>query len=117
MATKNTPKVNIEALLAKKDAISNAAIKAALVKLDERKQKEQEELIIEHLSQIQLNTQYAVNLLRQTRKREKLTKDYLTQVAEAEQEFYQNADYKAYSTKVNIAFTVYNTELRRNQLD
>lgn len=110
--TKNTVvgKVNIEQLLAKKNQISNAAIQAAIAKMEEAKQKAQEEQVIQHLATIQSNTEAAVEQLRNFRKKEKAAKEYLTAVATAEQVFYTNADYNQYSVAVNTAYS----EFRKN---
>lgn len=100
----NKPKaINIEALLAKKNQISNAAIQAALGKMEEQKAKAQEELVIQHLGTIQSNTEDAVEQLRKFRAKEKAAKAYLVSIAEAEQVFYTNADYVEYTKSVQTA--------------
>ena len=95
--------INVEALLAKKNQISNVAIQAALVKMEEQKAKAQEEMVIQHLADIQNTTENAVEQLRRIRVRERAIKAYLVSVAEAEQVFYTNADYAIYQQSVQTA--------------
>ena len=105
---RNKPKaVNVEALLAKKNQISNLAIQAAISKMEEQKAKAQEEQIIQHIAEIQSNTEAAVEQLRKFRLHEKAAKAYLVAVAEAEQIFYTNADYNQYFQSTQTAMKEY----------
>lgn len=95
--------VNIEALMAKREAISSQTIQNAINKLKEQKEKEQEQLVLQHLANVQQNTEDAVNQLRIARAQEKKCKAYLQAIAEAEQIFYTNADYSAYVKSIGAA--------------
>lgn len=105
-ATK-TQGVDVEKLLAARN-ISNAAVKGALDKLAEQKKAAEEARIIQHIANIQHNTEIAVVRLRNARKAEKNAKEYLQAVANAEQVFYTNADVDAYSEALVIASRVFN---------
>jgi DeoR/GlpR family transcriptional regulator of sugar metabolism len=100
--------IDVEALLAKRTQISNATVNNALNKLAEAKQKEQEEQVIRHLGVIQSNTSSAVELLRGYRTKERAAKAYLVAVAEAEQNFYTNADFDAYTESTRVAMNEFN---------
>lgn len=107
MAKNQTKSANvdaIEALLAKKESISNAALQSALTKLEERKQKEQEDKLILYLSTVQRNTDAAVNRLRAIRAEEKKAKAYLTALVEAQNAFYTDGNVEAYDKACNEAF-------------
>lgn len=101
----NTAKkqINIEDLLAKKSQITNAALTAALNKLEEKKQQDQEAQLIEHLQAVQKNTDIAVENLRSARLQEKKQKAYLTAVAEAQAKFYSDGDIDAYNKAITAA--------------
>jgi hypothetical protein len=101
-------KVNIEKLLEKRGEISNSVIKSALKKAEEQREKEQEEMILARIGQIQTNTENAVATLRSARKKEKAAKAYLQAMADAEQKFYTDADYNAYRVTENKAIHDYN---------
>ena len=108
--TQTTPvkgAVNIENLLAKREQISNKAVQAAIAKLEEQKAKEQEELILNHLSTIQAITANAVESLREARRKEAKAKAYLQAVAEAEQQFYTDANMETYEASLHKARTDY----------
>jgi DNA repair ATPase RecN len=108
----STKTVNIESLLKKRDQIQNKAIQGALAKMEERKQLEQEERILENLGKIQGKTEEAVNLLRKARSNEKAAKTYLQSIADAEQAFYTDANYESYQTKLQTAVRDYNRSYR-----
>lgn len=97
MKTKN---VDIEKLLASKNAISNKAIQNALAKLEEEKVKKQEETLLKNLEVVQRNTTQAVEALRRARKVEKEKKAVLQTIADAEAKFYEDADFAAYNSAV-----------------
>jgi hypothetical protein len=103
---KTTVKVDIEALLAKKSQITSAAINGALAKLEARKQEEQEAQLLEYLEVVSNNTQSAVNALRKARDTEKIYKKRLEAIAAAEQQFYKDADIKAYNAAFYTAQTL-----------
>ena len=94
-----TQNVNVEALVKKagENKVTNAAIKSAIQTLQNQKQKDLEEQIVGHIATIQSVTESAVKALRVVRAKEKATKRYLQLVANAEQAFYENADYSAYN--------------------
>ncbi len=98
--------INIEALLAKKEQISNKALQSALTKLEEQRSAEQEAALLRHLEIVQGITKNAVESLRNRRAQEKIAKDYLLAVATAEQEFYKNADVAAYNAAIHAASKV-----------
>ena len=111
MKTPATPvkgQVNIENLLAKREQISNKAVQAAITKLEEKKAEEQEALILVHLSHIQENTANAVESLRSARKLESKAKAFLQEVANAEQQFYVDANMDTYNASVIAARINYN---------
>lgn len=95
--------VNIESLLAKREQISNKAVQAALAKLEQKKIEEQEEMILTHLSTIQENTANAVARLREARKTEVKCKNYLQEIANAEQQFYVDANMETYNASLKAA--------------
>lgn len=101
--TTQTAKVNIEALLAKKSQISNAAITAALAKLETKKQEEQEEQLLEHLEKVSNNTANAVEYLRIARTQERIMKKRLEAIAAAELQFHSDANIEAYNKAYNEA--------------
>jgi hypothetical protein len=98
-----TAKIDIESLLAKKNQITNAALAAALSKLEEKKREQQEAQLIEHLTVVQSNTDKAVELLRSVRNKEKKAKAYLTTVAEAQNQFYTDGDIAVYAQAIQKA--------------
>ena len=93
-------KIDVDALLAKRDEISNVALKKALDKIEARKQEEQEAQLISNLEQIQRNTKDKVEYLRRARQAEKRAKDNLVLFAKAEQEFYKTGDIEAYNLTI-----------------
>jgi len=95
--------INVEALLAKKASISSAAIQSAISKMEEQKQKAQEEQVIQHLATIQQATETAVENLRSFRSKEKAAKEYLVAISVAEQAFYTDADWSKYSEASELA--------------
>lgn len=94
--------VNIEALLAKRDQIGAGVIKSALAKLDAQKAERQEAEVLEYLETVQRNTAEAVEKLRSCRAAERKAKNDLQAIAEAEQDFYQDADIDAYNAKMGM---------------
>lgn len=96
-------KIDIEALVKKQDTIKAASIRNAIARQQELKAKEEEDKVLEYLSNIQRNTEAAVNLLKNARANEKKAKAYLTAVAIAEQQFMADADYNKYSAAVRTA--------------
>lgn len=106
-------KINVEALLAKQPGPTNKAIQAALDKVKKQKEEEFSEQLIRQIAMVQKNTQIAVDSLRAIRKKEKQIKDYLTAVAEAEQEFMKDADIDKYSQTISkLNDSSYNTPVR-----
>ncbi len=103
--TDNTKKkaIDIESLLAKRNSISNTALKGALEKLEKQKEEQQEAELLQHLSRVQENTAQAVELLREARVKEKNRKAYLVTIAEAESEFYTDADIAKYNLTIAAA--------------
>ena len=96
-------KIDIEALVKKQDTIKAASIRNAIARQQELKAKEEEDKVLEYLSNIQRNTEAAVNLLKNARAKEKKAKAYLMAVASAEQQFMVDADYIKYSAAVRAA--------------
>ena len=108
--TKIISKINIEDLVKKQDSISNAAIQNAVKQLQSQKEAEQTQKLVEQLEEVQLGTQRAVKKLRVIRAKEKLAKDYLQKVAEAELVFLQNANFDEYSETLRNASYILNKE-------
>ena len=92
--------VNIEKLIAKKDSISSEAVKSAISKLEQQKKEADEKRVIDQIAEIQRNTQHAVESLRAARKEEKRQRAYLQGMADAEAQFYKDADYEAYNAAI-----------------
>lgn len=107
MKTVKKSSIDIEALLAKKEAISSTVIQNALIKLKEEKEKEQEREVLANLEEVQSNTKSAVESLRNARTQEKKCKAYLQAIADAEAAFFTNADYSAYNMSISAANKVY----------
>lgn len=93
----------VEKMLAKKDAISNATIQAALKKVEQQKQEKLEAKLLENLEKVQKVTENAVSTLKMRRKQAEKAKKYLVAVAEAEQQFYKDADINAYDKALQLA--------------
>ena len=94
--------VNVEALLAKRDQIGAAVIKGALAKFEAQKAEKQEAEVLEYLATVQRNTAEAIERLRSSRAAERKAKHDLQVIAEAEQDFYQDADIDAYNAKMSM---------------
>lgn len=92
----NYQKINIDQLLAKSDKISNAAIRSAISKVEEEKQKLQEQKLLERIGEIQGHTAHKLRYLRNIREAEKRAKKELQVYAAAEQLFYETADFDQY---------------------
>ena len=103
MTRKQTVKIDVEALLSKKNQISNESIKNALKKAEDEKKAIREAELLENISIIQRKTVEAVSILQKARKAEKKAKTYLTAIATAEQEFYKDADFEKYGKAIQIA--------------
>lgn len=96
-------KINVEALIAKKDTITNKAIKGAISELERKQEEAQQARLIEQISRAQEITQTAVDAVRRARKEAQRKLNYLKQVAEAERVFLINADWDIYKTAITIA--------------
>lgn len=105
--SKQTAKIDVEALLAKKGQITNQSIQSALAKAEKEKQEKDERELLGYISHIQSNTASAVEGLRDARKKEKKCKDFLTALAEAEQQFYTDADIEKYNASHTAAVRAY----------
>ena len=92
----NYQRINVDQLLAKSDKISNAAIRSAISKVEEEKQKLQEQKLLERIGEIQAHTASKLNHLRFVREEEKKAKKQLQVFAAAEQLFYETADFDQY---------------------
>lgn len=102
-------KINIEDLLKKQENIKAISIQNALAKHKAKMQEEEEAKVLEHLSEIQRNTAFAVKTLKDARKWEKKVKEYLTAVATAEQQFLVDANYDNYTFAIKAAAIKYHS--------
>lgn len=103
---KVTGKVNIEDLV-KQQEITVPLIKRALEAHQREENEKKEKEIISQLKDISENTHNAVQKLRNARKAESACKKYLQVLANAEQQFYKDADYDSYLESTKKAWTEY----------
>lgn len=97
------PAIDVEALLVKKQQITNAALTSALNKLEQKKKEEQEEMLIANLARVQKNTENVVESLRRIRFDEKVIKKYLEDVVAAQEQFYIDGDIVKYDNTIRAA--------------
>ena len=104
------PTIDIEALLKIKNSVNiqSSVIKSALAKAEQEKNEELEREVMANIARMQKITASAVDTLKKTRAVEKASKEYLTIVAGAEQQYLKDADYEAYKKEVSTAYQCFN---------
>lgn len=106
MKTKSNTTVDIEQLMSKSPA-TNEVIQKALDAVKEEQAKSKQNEIIDQLRTIQKEIDDAVSKLRTVRKQEKACKILLQDFAQAQQEFYVDADYEKFLKAHGEAYNKY----------